>query len=116
MAQILSVSYDELLLETRATLLRHEGYDVVSARGFEESLECCKQGGFDLFVLGHSIPQEDKLRLVQTFRRHCRAPVISLLRNCDAPVAGADFHIEPDPRELLQAVANTLRGVEQQSA
>ena len=114
--RILSVSYDGLLLETRAALLRHEGYDVVSAHGFEESLKCCMQGGFDLFVLGHSIPQEDKLRLVETFRRNCPAPVISLLRAWDAPLDDADVHIQPDPRELLHAVANTLRGVEEQSA
>jgi hypothetical protein len=43
-------------------LLAREGYEVVSAAGFSASLEKCKEGGFDLFVLGHSIPQKEKQR------------------------------------------------------
>jgi DNA-binding response OmpR family regulator len=109
MARILSVSYDETLLRTRASLLQHEGYDVISVQGFVEGLEKCKQGGFDLFILGHSIPHKDKQQLVQTFRQSCRAPVISLLRNCDAPLGSADLHVEPEPRKLLQAIAEMLQ-------
>lgn len=50
MARILSVSYDQPLLIKRATLLEGEGYDVVSVQGFVESLEQCKQSGFDLCI------------------------------------------------------------------
>ena len=79
--RILSVSYDEVLLRTRHMLLAREGYEVVSAAGFSASLEKCKEGGFDLFVLGHSIPQEEKQRLAEEFRRMCPAPIISLRRS-----------------------------------
>lgn len=42
--RILSVSYDELLLQTRHEMLQNEGYEVVSALGFQASLEHCKGG------------------------------------------------------------------------
>jgi len=112
MARILSVSYDESLLRTRQMLFQAYGYDVVSSLGFTESLRHCKQSaGFDLFVLGHSIPQSDKLELTETFRRQCNAPIISLRRNAgDQLVDGADYHIETDPEPLLQLIANILSG------
>ena len=110
MARILSVSYDELLLRMRHLLLEREGYQVVSSRGFTESLHHCRRGGFDLFVLGHSIPHSDKQELVETFRIVSRAPVISLRRNAaEELVKGADYHIEPDPEPLLEIVGRLLR-------
>lgn len=110
-ARILSVSYDEVLLRTRHMLLEREGYEVVSTLGFAASLEHCKQGGFDLFVLGHSIPDEEKHRMVQEFRQLCEAPIISLRRSAgEGLVDGADFHIEPDPEPLVKLIANVTCG------
>jgi DNA-binding NtrC family response regulator len=109
-ARILSVSYDEVLLRTRHMLLEREGYEVVSAAGFSASLEKCKQGGFELFVLGHSIPQEEKAKLVEEFRQSCPAPIISLRRNAgEQLVVHADHHIEPDPEPLLKLVSELAK-------
>ncbi len=108
MARILSVSYHETLLQTRQSVLESEGHDVVSAQGFVQGLEQCNQGGFDLFILGHSIPHKDKQRLVEAFHSTGSAPVISLLRNCEAPVDSADFHVHPDPDEIVRVVAKVL--------
>lgn len=105
--RILSVSYDEVLLRTRHMLLEREGYEVVSAAGFSASLEKCRQGGFDLFVLGHSIPQDEKQKLVEEFRRTCPAPIISLRRSAgEQLVVHADHHIEPDPEPLLKLISD----------
>ncbi len=104
MARILSVSYDEPLLRTRHMLLQTRGHDVVSSFGFTLSLEHCKHGGFDLFILGHSIASEDKRELVNAFRQKCSGPVISLLRTDEPLVDGADYHIQPDPEPLLALV------------
>ena len=107
--RILSVSYDELLLHTRHLLLARDGYEVVSSIGFTESLEHCKRGGFDLFILGHCIPHSDKQQLVESFRKICPAPIISLRRNAgDQLVRGAEYHIEPDPETLLNLAARVL--------
>ncbi len=104
MPRILSVSYDEPLLRTRHMLLQTRGYEVVSSLGFTSSMEHCKRGGFDLFILGHSIPSSDKQQLVKTFRETCPGRVISLLRPDEALVDGADYHIQPDPEPLLALI------------
>lgn len=75
--QILSVSYDQALLLTRQLMLEGQGYQVVSALGFKEAERKCKDGGFQLMVLGHSIPFNDKQALLESFasiprRRWCR--------------------------------------------
>jgi DNA-binding response OmpR family regulator len=69
--RILSVSYDQALLATRKMLLEHRGYDVTSALGFSDAVEQCQNCDFDLFIIGHSIPEKDKLNLIKTFRSHC---------------------------------------------
>jgi DNA-binding response OmpR family regulator len=109
MGRILSISYDRTLLQTREMLLAAHGHDVISSLGFKESLRQCKRADFDLFILGHSIPHTDKLVLINTFRRHCRAPIISLHRPDEQMIVGTDFHIEPEPEKLLNCVAELLR-------
>jgi CheY-like chemotaxis protein len=103
--RILSVSYDDLLLRTRQMILENEGYTVVSAHGLENSLAQCKKGGFDLFILGHSIPDQDKRQMVEAFRRECPAPIISLTRGAsEQRVDGADYHADPEPEVLLKVI------------
>jgi CheY-like chemotaxis protein len=104
--RILSVSYDELLLRMRHMILKNEGYTVVSTYGLKSSLKQCQKGGFDLFVLGHSIPHGDKRNMVEAFRQSCPGQVISLTRGASEPfLDGADFHIEPDPERLVRLIA-----------
>jgi DNA-binding response OmpR family regulator len=108
--RILSVSYDQTLLRMRHMLFETQGYEVLSSDGLTSSLEYCKQGGFDLFVLGHSVPAEEKQRMVEAFRKACRAPIISLRRTAgEQKVDGADYHIETDPEPLLKLVADVIR-------
>ncbi len=76
--RILSVSYDMSLLATRKMLLEQKGYSVENGLGFSKALALCRDGGFDLFILGHSIPHDDKLALIESFRAHCPAPIVSL--------------------------------------
>jgi DNA-binding response OmpR family regulator len=91
-------------------LLEREGYRVMSSASITNCLEHCSRGGFDLFILGHSIPNVDKQRLVEVFRRHSSAPIISLRRSGgDELVVGADYHLEPDPELLLNTIAEIFR-------
>ena len=90
-------------------LLEREGHQVVSCLGFTESMKRCEEGSFDLFLLGHSIPHTDKQKLVESFREHCPAKIISLRRNAgEQPVDGADYHVEPDPEPRLKLVREIL--------
>jgi len=104
---ILSVSYDEQLLTTRRMLLEREGYKVTSALSRAEALAKCKQGAFDLLILGHSLPTADKQELIAVFRRSSAAPILLLRRQGEPMVAAADYNVLPDsPEDLLKTVAN----------
>src|ERR1041385_8123412 len=113
--RILSVSYDDILLATREMLLEQQGYDVTSALGFTDAVEQCQKSHYDLFILGHSIPDKDKLHLIKTFRENCPAPIVSLERIGEKQVP-CDFHASPDdPQKFLKVVNNILAGKEQRS-
>lgn len=113
--RILSVSYDQALLATRKMLLEHRGYNVTSALGFSDAVEQCQNSHFDLFILGHSIPEKDKLNLIKTFRGNCPAPIVSLERMGEKQVS-CDFHASPDdPAKFVQVVDDILAGEQQRS-
>ncbi len=113
--RILSVSYDDVLLATREMLLEQQGHDVTSALGFTAAVEQCQESHFDLFILGHSIPDKDKLHLVQTFRENCPAPILSLERIGEKQIP-CDFHASPDdPGRFLRVVDDILARKEQHS-
>ena len=106
--RILSVSYDEVLLLTRQMLLEKSSYEVTSALGFTKAVAYCQQPGFDLFILGHSIPDDDKLQLIKTFRENCPAPILSLERPGEERVP-SDFHASPDdPPRFVKVVDDIL--------
>lgn len=111
MARILSVSYDELLLNTRELILHNHGHKVVSALGFTKAMKHCQsREKFDLFILGHSIPHSHKEALIAAFRTRSSAPVIALIKYGERPIHGADFQIEPNPEQFLELVENVISG------
>jgi len=80
--RILSISYDPSLLQTRHWILEQAGYEVSSAFGFAEAVEVCQtRHDFDLVLMGHSMPQKDKMALFEALRANCKAPLPSLLKN-----------------------------------
>jgi DNA-binding response OmpR family regulator len=107
MARILSISYDQTLLLTRDLLLKGDGHDVVSGLGFHQGSELCRGGGFEVFILGHSIPSDDKLDLIQCFRENNPgAPVIALTRQDESRLKEVDLYLNPyEPAELLRGLA-----------
>ena len=108
--RILSVSYDEPLRRTRHMMLKAEDYEVTSCACMEDALMQCREGPFDLFILGHSIPATDKHRLIDTFKRYSHSIIISLIRNSgDDFVAGVDYHLETDPEPLLKLIAEIFK-------
>src|ERR1041385_4328019 len=116
-ATILSVSYDKSLLHTRQLMLEAQGYRVTSAYGFSEAKKHCAAGSFDLFILGHSIPHEDKKELIALFRAHCPAPILSLLRDGEQIVDGAEYQASPDdPNRLIEVIEEIIRNRSRRAA
>lgn len=106
MASILSISYDASLLLTRQMLLEQMGHTVHSAEGFAKAFEICNRddGHFDLIVLGHSIPHDDKIAMVKHCKNACTCPVLALLRPYESPVPGADKSVDAsEPRAFIAA-------------
>src|SRR5262249_24181128 len=106
--RILLISYDERLLISRRMLLEREGYSVSSALGFKEALGNCNDGAFDLLILGHSIPVNDKEGLIKTFRANSSAPILSLWENDEAVSNSVDYLAFSDTPEKLLGHVETI--------
>lgn len=109
MANVLSVSYDANLLRTRELLLQSAGYDVTSALGYQEAMRICGKP-FDLAIIGHSIPKDQKLAVIECFRKNNPdAPVIALTSAAEHPLEEVDYYADPwEPRTLVRSVAWVL--------
>jgi CheY-like chemotaxis protein len=55
--------------EAMAKLLQREGYDVAGARNGAEALARLKEGGIDLVLLDHMMPEVDGLTFLSGIRR-----------------------------------------------
>jgi len=111
--RILSVSYDVSLLATRRMLLEERGYEVTSALEFTQAVAHCRNAKFDLLILGHTLPNTDKIELMRRFRASCPAPILSLERPGQDGVS-SDFHASPDdPEKFLEVVNDILAGKKQ---
>lgn len=108
---ILSISYDESLLRTREWLLRSVGFSVTSALGFTEAAKHCRNSGFDLVVIGHSIPRNDRLALIEQIKTHNHTRILSLRRQGEEPISGVHHSVESSegPDVLIAAVKAALR-------
>ena len=107
--RVLNISYDESLLQTRHWILEQAGYEVKSALGFMEAEAECRNGRFDLVIVGHSLPRRDKIALAEATRSGCRAKVLSLRKQGQEPIPEADYASDSiDPDGLLEAVRNAL--------
>ena len=92
-------------------ILRTRGYRVTSVLGFDAAFtHCQRQGLFDAFVVGHSIPHSEKETLIENFRNNSSGPVVALKKASESQVQGADVEIEPDPEELITTLAALVPG------
>jgi len=65
---VLSVGVDSMILEARARLLRSAGFNVVSAMSIKEAFRLFQDGDFDLLLLCHTLPAQDRERLLRLIR------------------------------------------------
>jgi CheY-like chemotaxis protein len=109
--RILLISYDPSLLKTRQWILEQAGYEVLSALGFTAAVEVCQtRHDFDLVLMGHSMPQKDKIALFEALQPNCEAPLLSILRPGELPIPQATYAVESSdgPEALLEAVKKVL--------
>lgn len=107
--QILLVAFDDNLLVRQRVVLEQQGYIVTSALRIKEATFACENGGFDLFILGHSIPHVVKVGLVGVFRLHHTAPVLSLWGPGDEILEAVNYlQFSNDLGDLVRGVATIL--------
>jgi DNA-binding NtrC family response regulator len=108
--RILSVSYDEALLTTRHHILEKAGFEVVSALGYIKAMEEYKKQKFDLVLLGHTLPANDKTALIARARDLPGCPVLTIRRHGDPPHPDADYSVDASdgPQKLLDVIQAAL--------
>ena len=118
-AVILNVGQVPWLLHTRTLVLRSAGYIVESTESVGDAIHHLRAGDFDLVILCHSIPKEERRRLIRLIRADgssipvvCVAPVIE--EDLSRDHADNGIHSEPasllsDINELLQAERSRSR-------
>jgi CheY-like chemotaxis protein len=86
--RILNVALNGALLKPRSAILERAGYEVVPALSHIDVQTACEQHkDFDLVILGHSIPKQEKRRVMQTVREYCgHVPLLELYPHGTIPV------------------------------
>ncbi len=112
MVLILAVGQDYVLLDTRSSVLRAAGYLVESAFTLPQAINGFEQGDYDMVLLCHSIPLQDRDRLTSAIRASgSRIPVVVVApaSQQDCSRGFADAVLESDPKSLLHGVEKVLR-------
>ena len=106
---VLAIGRDPVLLETRSQVLQAAGYTVIPERSLKKAVVMFGDGDFDLVLLCHSIPVQDREHLTQLLREHTsRTPIISVSCNFSALDLFADATIGNDPKELILGLREFL--------
>lgn len=106
---ILNVGYDPTLLETRTLVLRAAGYTVESASSVDDAMQRIRAAHFDLVVLCHSMPEQERQRLIWLIRENSSAtPVIFVSARAASADRFADLTVDNSPTGLVSAVEQLL--------
>jgi CheY-like chemotaxis protein len=106
---ILSIDLDPGILFARETVLRSEGYIVVSAISVKEALRQFQDGDFDLMILGNTLPAKDRERLTCLIRASgSRIPIASISSTPREQSVFPEAIIPENPVELLAGIRRLL--------
>jgi DNA-binding NtrC family response regulator len=110
-ARILSVTFDRMLGATREMLFTRAGFQVKTVSAIGHAVQLCAAEAFDLIVIGHSIPIQQRELLLKEVRRQCATPTLALCRHGEPPLTSADhvFDSADSPGLLLETVVEILK-------
>jgi len=103
---ILAVGQDEMILSTRSLILRSAGHIVKSLPSVSQAFGAVCNEDFDLVLLCHSIPQEDRDWFTRAVRRFgSRIPIYAVEPGSIGFSPGlADGTLPHRPPDLLKAI------------
>lgn len=106
---ILCAGRDRPLLFTRARVLEEAGYIVTSTSTSAETIETFFSGDFDIVILCHSIPLEERQRVATLVHMHSPStPVIALADMASRRYDFGDLTVDSDADTLLRSVPLAL--------
>ncbi len=107
---VLAVCLDPTLPGTQESVLRSAGYFFIPANSIKEAIRHFKAGDFDLVLLGHEIPKENRERLIFLIRATgSHVPVACIAGSSGHRDAFADATFEPNPCQLLDRMGDLLK-------
>ena len=109
MTVVLSAGHDHTLLAIRNMVLGQSGYQVVSASTAAEFMERFFAGDFDLVILCHTIPEDERRRMADIVHKQSPStPVVVLSDGLVGHAPYATATVAADVRDLLQALPTVL--------
>ena len=107
---VLSVGRDPLLMRTRTVLLLEAGYSVMPSFTSRDAFQIFSSREIDLVILCHTIPQEEKSKLIVSMKERKRAPIVCIHVDgeADGKLVDAYLHSLDGPEVLLSCVAKVL--------
>jgi hypothetical protein len=106
--RIFQIAYDELLLISRAQILKERGYDVTSALGNADAQRVLAKGEkYRIFLIGRDAPQDERQAMVRWIKTHFPgAKVLALNAPTYGALPEADFNfVQNGPEEWLATIA-----------
>ena len=106
---ILSAGRDPDLLKARNTALVAQGYKVAAASDTFEVVDKLLNGDFDLVLLCHTMPDEDRRRLARIVAGHSPStPVVLISKNgCEGILAEAGI-VQCSPDQVVTTLGVSL--------
>jgi hypothetical protein len=107
--KIFQIAYDEILLITRAELLKKRGYEVSSVLGNEDARRVLSKGGdYRVFLVGHAAPQQERQEMARWIRNNFpQAKILALNYPEIGRLPEADFNfILNGPEEWLATIGS----------
>lgn len=108
--RVFQIAYDELLLVSRAELLKNRGYEVSSALGNDGAKRILDaRERYRIFIVGHAAPKETREDMVRWLKANFpNTKILVVNPPSSAILAGADYNVVLNgPEEWLSIVANT---------
>jgi hypothetical protein len=107
---VLQIAYDEMLLITRARLLKSRGYEVTSVLGNDDAKRALDKGRtYRLIIVGHASPRETRQAMIQWLKTTFPGTkVLALNPPHQTSLAEADYNVALNgPEEWLSIVASS---------
>jgi DNA-binding response OmpR family regulator len=106
---ILSAGRDPDLLKARNAALQAQGYRVAAAFGSSEVVDKLLNGDFDLVLLCHTMPHEDRRLLARIICRYSPStPVVFISDNGSEDLEGGATALRCSSDQILATLTNSL--------